>query len=218
MLAEHDEVGARNGSQGNELLLEGLEPIGRSSVYFGLHFIAMAAKFSFTNPRFFMQGSWFGWCVMLAGIATADELSARSCTKIADKMERLACYDAALVNTAPHSSEASPGATQTTAPAARPPSVAKAPQAAFGDTGSLKGSQKPVLPKQLTATVLDAVPLGQGLYRLTLDNGQIWQTTQADWALDFDTRNSVTISRMTFGNYLIAHTGQGRTVSAKRIQ
>ena len=162
---------------------------------------------------------------MLAGIATADELSARSCTNIADKMARLACFDAAFaVNKAPHSapSDASPGATQT-APAAPPPSVAKTsvaktPEETFGDTGNLKGSQKPVLPKQLTATVVNAAPLGQGLYRLTLDNGQIWQTTQADGALDFDARNNVTISRMTFGNYLISRTGQGRTVSIKRIQ
>jgi hypothetical protein len=178
------------------------------------------AKFSFTNPRFFMQGLWFGWFVMLVGIATADELSARSCTNIADKMARLACYDAAFaVNTAPHSatSVASPGAAQTP-PAGPPPSVAKTPEATFGDTGDLKGSQKPVLPKRLTATVLNAAPLGQGLYRLTLDNGQIWQTTQADGALDFDARNSVTISRMMFGNYLISRTGQGRTVSIKRIQ
>jgi hypothetical protein len=66
--------------------------------------------------------------------------------------------------------------------------------------------------------VLNAVPLGQGLYRLTLDNGQIWQTTQADGALDLDAPTSVTISRMMFGNYLISRTGQGRTVSIKRIQ
>jgi len=66
--------------------------------------------------------------------------------------------------------------------------------------------------------VLDAVPLGQGLYRLTLDNGQIWQTTQADWAVDFYPRNSVTISHMLFDSYLISRTGQGRSVSVKRIQ
>ena len=135
-------------------------------------------------------------------------------------MARLACYDAAFaVNAAPHSaaSETSPGAAQSAA-AEPPPAAAKTPEESFGDTGNLRGSQRPVLPKQVTATVLDAVPLGQGLYRLTLDNGQIWQTTQADWALDFDPRNSVTISRMTFGNYLISRTGQGRTVSIKRIQ
>jgi hypothetical protein len=166
---------------------------------------------------------------MLAGIATADELSARSCTSIADKMARLACYDAALgANTAPvpHSatSDASPGAPKA-APVGSPPAVAGSPPAdaktpadAFGDTGNLKGSQKPVLPKRLTAMVVNAAPVGQGLYRLTLDNGQIWQTTQADWAVDFDSRSSVTISRMLLGNYLISRTGQARTVSVKRIQ
>jgi hypothetical protein len=181
-----------------------------------------------------MQGLWFGLCLMLAGIATADELSARSCTSIADKMARLACYDAALgVNTVPAPQSATsdaPRVAPKTAPAAQtapvtltapvtpPPSVAKTPEDAFGDTGNLRGSQKPALPKRLTATVLNAVPLGQGLYRLTLDNGQIWQTTQADWAVDFDSSNSVTISRMLLGNYLISRTGQGRTVSVKRIQ
>jgi hypothetical protein len=88
----------------------------------------------------------------------------------------------------------------------------------FGDTGNLRGSEKPVLPKRVTATVLSAVTLGQGLYRLTLDNGQIWQTTQADRAMDFYPRNSITITRMRFGNYLISLTGQGRTVSIKRIK
>lgn len=180
-----------------------------------------------------MQGLWFGLCLMLAGIATADELSARSCTSIADKMARLACYDAALgVKTvpAPHSatSVASPVVPQTAPAGQTPPaaqaaaapasSVAKTPEDAFGDTGNLKGTPKPVLPKRLTATVLNAVAVGQGLYRLTLDNGQIWQTTQADWAVDFDSRNSVTISRMAFGNYLISRTGQNRTVSVKRIE
>jgi hypothetical protein len=171
-----------------------------------------------------MQGLWIGLCLMLAGIATADAPSARSCTSIADKMARLACYDAALgANTVsvpvPHSatSAASQGAPQT-APARPAPLVAKTPDDMFGDTGNLRGSQKPVLPKQLTATVLSAVPLSQGLYRLTLDNGQIWQTTQTDGAVDFDPHNSVTISRMLLGNYLISRTGEGRTVSVKRVQ
>ena len=152
--------------------------------------------------------TWFGFCLLLAGVATADEMSARSCTGIADRMARLACYDAAFgVPGVPQSAQGAP-----------PPAVAKAPEDSFGDTGNLRGSQKPVSPKRLTATVLNVVPLGQGLYRLTLDNGQNWQTTQADGALDFHPSSRVTISRMTFGNYLISFAGQGRTVSVKRIQ
>jgi hypothetical protein len=132
-----------------------------------------------------MKTSLFVLCLMMAGSAMADEESARSCTGIADKMARLACYDAA-----------------------------------FGDTGNLKAevSRGPTPPERLTATVLSAVPLPQGLFRLTLDNGQIWETRQADWALDFKSSNSVTISRMMLGSYAISLAGQGRTVAVKRIQ
>jgi hypothetical protein len=192
-------------------------------------------KCNLTIARLFTQASCA--CLMLAGIARADESSARSCTGIADNGARLACYDTAFgVNAGSHAaaSSASPGAPPA-APAATPrtpappaatgaaaapaAAPAPAPEASFGDTGNLRGSPpKPVLPKRLTATVQNAVSLGQGLYRLTLDNAQIWQTTQADWALDFHPGTSVTISRMTFGNYLISLTGQGRTVSIKRIQ
>jgi len=157
---------------------------------------------------------------MLVGIATADEMSAQSCTGIADKLARLACYDKAFgVKPVPYSPAPDVSAGTPSSPPAPPPGAAvKAPQDFFGDTGNLRGSERPVLPKRVTATVLNAVTLGQGLYRLTLDNGQIWQTTQADRAMDFYPQNSITITRMKFGNYLISLTGQGRTVSVKRIQ
>jgi hypothetical protein len=157
---------------------------------------------------------------MLTGIATADELSARSCTGIADQMARLACYDRAFgVNPVPRSAapDAATGLPQP-ASAAPPSTVPKRPEDSFGDTGNLRGSVKPVLPKRVTATVLNAVALGQGLYRLTLDNGQVWETTETDRAMDFYPSNRVTISRMAFGNYLVSLTGQGRTVAIKRIQ
>lgn len=175
-----------------------------------------------------MKGFWLVSCLMLAGLAPADEQSARSCTSVADKMARLACYDAAFgVNTAPVAHPATAGAAATppapasasqTAPASPVPAVVKTPESAFGDTGNLIGTDKPVIPKRLTLTVLNAVPSDHGLYRLTMDNGQVWQTTQADWAVDFDAHDSVTISRMLAGNYLISHAGQGRTVAVKRIQ
>jgi hypothetical protein len=173
-----------------------------------------------------MQGSWISLCLLLAGSATAAEQEAHSCTSIADAMTRLACYDAAFGATAakppqpvtPNAASAAPPATPPVAPAVAPPPVAKTPEAAFGDTGNLRGTQKPVLPKRLVATVVNAVSVGRGLYRLTLDNGQVWQTLQADWALDFNSRDNITISRMMLGNYLISHTGQGLSVSIKRIQ
>lgn len=194
------------------------------------------------NYRSFLQIAWFGSCALIAGTATADESSARACTTIADKMARLSCYDAAFgVNPVQAAHAATPAAQPVaplaaspavaapavaasvapaaTAPAAPPAMVpAKTPLQQFGDTGSLRGSPKTDLPKKVTATVVSASPVGQGMYQLKLDNGQLWQTTQANWVMDFRPSTSVTISRMMMGNYLIALTGQGQTVSVKRIE
>jgi hypothetical protein len=161
-------------------------------------------------------------CLMPLGGAMADEPSAQSCTHIADNMARLACYDAALgvaVTTVPPqpAKSASPAGAPIAQPAGPTPSV-KTPQDAFGDTGNLQKKPEPVSPKRLTATVDKAVRLGQGYYRLTLDNGQVWQTTQADPAVVFESRSSVIISRTMMGNYLISRTGQGNTLWVKRIQ
>ena len=170
-----------------------------------------------------MRWSWLGLCLALAGTGFADEQSARSCTRISDKAARLACYDAAMGGAAetkparPPAPDAPVAASQSAA-APSPPPVVKTGVDAFGDTGNLRGTRKPVLPKRIVATITHAVPLGHGLYEITLDNGQVWRTTEADWVMDFDSGGSVTISRMMIGNYLISQTGQGRTVSVKRVQ
>ncbi len=113
---------------------------------------------------------------------------------------------------------AAPSAVQV--PQAALPPTSKTPEDAFGDTGNSKAAvnQKPTPLKRLNARVLSVSPFRQGLFRLSLDNGQIWETTQADSAVDFKPSNSITIIRMTLGNYLISLTDQARTVSVKRIQ
>jgi hypothetical protein len=57
-----------------------------------------------------------------------------------------------------------------------------------------------------------------GMYRLTMDNGQVWETKQADWTLDFKSGDAVTISRMLFDSYQISLAGRGTSVGVKRIQ
>src|SRR5450755_4729153 len=88
-----------------------------------------------------------------------------------------ACYDAAFVVT--------------------PPPVA----AQFGDNEHLQKQRAPKveLPKSLELTVKSVQPLLQGLYRLTLENGQIWETRQAEWSLVFKASDVVTISRLPLG-------------------
>ena len=125
-----------------------------------------------------------------------DIAAARACVGIAQNPARLECYDKAFGVSAPN------------------------PEAQFGDTGQLQ--PKPALtenlPKSVTAAVRSAQPLAQGLYRLSLDNGQVWQTLEADWALHFQSSDSVTISRLPLGGYQISMAGSGRSVGAKRIQ
>jgi hypothetical protein len=141
-------------------------------------------------------------CALIIGAclgtqAWADDVAAaRKCAAISDPTARLACFDAAFA-------------------------VAPVPSAAiFGDNGTLQQKRAPKvdLPKMIEVTVTKAVSLGQGLYRLTLDNGQVWETHEADWTLEFKSSDVITISRLPLGSYQISMPGKARTISARRIQ
>jgi hypothetical protein len=160
--------------------------------------------------------------VSCAGGAWSQDLTAaRACARITGDAARLACYDNAF---AASSASATSSAPEPRAPAARP-APAAAPAAApdiaqFGDKGQLQPEHKPkaALPRTLTAKVQNAAPLGRGLYRLTLENGQTWETRQADWTLDFKSGDMVTISRMLLDNYQLSLGGQGRSIGVRRIK
>ncbi len=135
--------------------------------------------------------------VLAVGMARAEDLpAARACAAVMDPTARLSCFDAAF-------------AVKPASPAAR-----------FGDNPQLQQQRTPQtdVPKSLNLTITRSQPMAQGLYRLTLDNGQVWQTKEADWALDFKSSDMITISRLPLGGYLISRVGEGRTVSAKRLQ
>lgn len=145
----------------------------------------------------------------LAGIAGAawseDLAAAHACAQLRDNSLRLACYDAAFAATS------GAGA----APAPAPPAAAR-----FGDHGQLRqeGKAAASLPKTLDAKVAGVVSLGFGKYRLTLDNGQVWETVQADWALDFKSGDLVTFSRLLLGAYQVSLSGHATSVGVKRIR
>lgn len=81
-----------------------------------------------------------------------------------------------------------------------------------------KRAPKVDLPKTIDVTVARAVNLGQGLYRLTIDNEQVWETKEAYWNLEFKSSDMITISRLPLGGYQISMAGKGRSVAARRIQ
>jgi hypothetical protein len=60
--------------------------------------------------------------------------------------------------------------------------------------------------------------LGNGLFLLTLDNGQVWRTTQADSALDFKANDKLVLSRRVLGGYEISLAGRNASVNATRMK
>jgi hypothetical protein len=163
-----------------------------------------------------------GWVLaLLACEAQGQDLKAvQACTRVGDDASRLACYDAALGVVKPSAAKpsiAQPSVAQP--PVAKPPSPGKTDaQAKFGDNGALHPVPKADLLKTLTAQVQQAAPLPNGLYRLTLDNGQVWHTTESDMALAFKANDKVVISRGVLGSYHIALAGHATSVSVKRVQ
>jgi hypothetical protein len=143
--------------------------------------------------------------ILALGCAHGQDLkAAQACTGLSDDASRLSCYDAAF------------GVAKS--PTAQQPGVRKTDaEAKFGDNGQIHSNRKADLPKNLNAQVEQVTPLPTGLYRLTLDNGQVWRTTQADWALVFKANDTITITRMVLGGYEISLAGKNRTVSARRI-
>ncbi len=145
---------------------------------------------------------------------------------------------AAVAASPSHAQPAAPAPQAVPSPVADAPQIAQPPvatisqsvpqpqreqaqgEAQFGDRGQLHRNLKSNdgAPKSITATVQAASALASGLYRITLDNGQSWRTTQADWAVGFNAGDLVTISRLPLGGYQISMAGTSRSVGALRIQ
>lgn len=151
--------------------------------------------------------SGMGLALFLAlGYARAQDFSAaQACTGLTDDASRLSCYDAAFgVPKLPNAQRSGGGKTD---------SVAK-----FGDTGGLHPDSQADLPKNITIHVQQAASLANGMYLLTLENGQVWRTTQRDMAVEFKANDMVTLSRRVLGGYEVSLAGRNASVNATRIK
>jgi hypothetical protein len=148
------------------------------------------------NPSALAGAATIGLLIAGVRVEAQNLNAARLCAANTDATARLACYDAAF--------------------AVVPP----APAAQFGDNEHLQKLRTPTVetPKTLELTIKSAQPLLQGLFRLTLENGQVWETRQADWTLAFKPSDIITISRLPLGGYQISMKGNPHSVGAKRIQ
>lgn len=173
--------------------------------------------------------------------------AARQCTQLKDSLQRLVCYDKALMEAAPASSTAPAPVAVTVAPAptpgvrvAPPPAPAAAPAVsapaavsaapttpatapALGDE-SLKRSQKQRKesegPTSLEAKVTAAREVRQATYRVTLDNGQVWQQMDMSTLFQVGVGDVVRIEKGALGGFRMARVSNGRSgwVRVNRVE
>jgi hypothetical protein len=134
-----------------------------------------------------------------------EQSAAMECGKVTLASARLACYDSLFRGT----------------PAAE--ALKPDPANEFGMTESLRGEAqglpKPAdLPKRLRAKVVAANPLAGGLYRLGLDNGQVWLTKEAMWDVSFAVGQEVFLDRGVLNSYRISPVDRARFLTAKRVK
>jgi len=178
----------------------------------------------------------FNAFVMLVGLgsaavaadATLDQ--ARRCTAVKDSLERLVCYDTLFA--AQPAPPAPPAASlpavppagvaavvPAPVPAAQAPTSAKGPatgagaDAEFGDEMVRRPSRdaEDAPPRSLTATIQSLRETRPDVFRITLDNGQVWQQMDKDGLFHVAVGDTVQIDRGAMGGYRMARTSKGRS-------
>jgi hypothetical protein len=147
---------------------------------------------------------------VLAAEAPLDR--ARQCATIQDSLQRLMCYDRVFAASAAAPAVAAPAVA---APAAVVP---VAPAQASGDTARFgaetlrrseaeRESEAP--PSSITATVRELRQTRPNVFRVSLDNGQIWQQMDMDSLFILSVGDTVQIDRGRLGGYRMARTSKG---------
>ena len=170
--------------------------------------------------------------------------STTDCSAVAKNSARLKCYDeqaarqkkaapapAANAPGAPSSgSMSASGAPATSAPAPRPaaPASATPPPASsaasdFGlDPDTVRKKQAaanpeaPKPPEQVVGRVKSVVTTPRGQYRITLEDGQVWEETQHTGGAAPEVGDPVTIKRGMLGSYFLSRS-VGLALRVKRI-
>lgn len=178
-----------------------------------------------------------GLLVLAAGPSVAADGSleaARRCAQVTDSLQRLVCYD--RIFAAPAASAPAAAVQPLPAPAAparpappvvAPPAVAAAPAAAapaaatFGDeqlkrtVEERKREEGPAKQAGKVAALREARP---GIWRITLENEQLWQQTESDRHFFIDVGDEVVIERGMLGSYHLEQADGGRRVRVTRLK
>jgi len=177
-----------------------------------------------------MKKTAFWHTCLVAALGLGSDLtlaqSTTDCTTITADMARLKCYDE---QAARQKRQAVPPSGTTAAtpapskPVPPPPPVAKSSPSEFGlDADAVRKKQAaanpdaPKSPEQLVARVTAVVTKPRGYYRITLDDGQVWEETQHTGGLAPEVGETVTLKRGLLGSYFLSRSS-GLALRVKRI-
>lgn len=174
----------------------------------------------------------------LAGNACFAQ-AATDCSSVADDKSRLKCYDdqahqsrkapAAPAPTASAPASAPAQATGAARPQPKPPAAAAStkpvtPAGEFGlDPGAVRKKravENPELPQEsdkVAARVKSVTTKAHGEYRITMDDGQVWDETQQSGKFAPEVGETVTLRRALLGSYFLDR-NVGATLRVRRVQ
>jgi hypothetical protein len=143
----------------------------------------------------------------------------RRCVGIQDSLQRLMCFDKAFAidraeSAAPRS--APPLRTEITAPV-----VAPTPAPSLGDETIRKQPKERdrEQPQELTAVVTALKEFRKNTYRITLDNGQVWEQMDLGDGLRIAVGDTVSIERRRMGgHYLVLGARKTGQVRVSRLK
>jgi hypothetical protein len=155
----------------------------------------------------------------LTGVVFAAEPSleaARRCAAVTDATARVACYDHlfAPVPTSPPAGTGAAAGTGTGAVAAGTVGVA-----AIGDDNLKKSSAEratSATPTTAEAKITAVREMSPDTYRISLDNGQVWQTQEGRTQFTVKVGDDLRIDRRPMGGYIVAPVVDGKPGFAVR--
>ena len=163
--------------------------------------------------------------LVCTGAVQADPAALQRCRIIPEAAARLACYDAIALPGI--GSRAGWGAPTTSAPAApaAPAALATAPGVAAtavpADPSSTFGLEARIVaagPDRMESRLIGKVQDLPAGTRFTLENGQVWQSTEYTGGYYDLTNPKVVISRGALGSFFITFEGANATPRVRRVK
>jgi hypothetical protein len=155
---------------------------------------------------------------LLAAATTDGPKSPRDCSQIADREQRLACFDSFY----PKGSQTPLPVLASHAVAAQGATDGTAPEHLFGLNDEVRRArgerlESDAAPEQIQSALAGLEPLGPGRLRLTLANGQVWDQVEAVPSFQPRAGDPITVRQASLGSYLLR--GRvGAPVRARRVR